>query len=286
MIKKKFLNFFIIFILSLIPFTVVRAGVYMGGYLNRSISNYAKVLVVINYQNTLPTQIPSGNYLGGVLSVAGSNNLSPTGWIFQNPVALYNNGKINWYPQAWYGNELRYGTTFPEIGLYNYPAFYERIQITSSNITYKLYVYYNFQSIEHDSPIIYTWSHSKQNNNSLLVGKQIYNGRTYKHLQFGVESPSIITTSWELLNDNPCYFDGIGWRYDEGRVCYGTSSYITWIGNTPYTVGGQTYTGVNIFYSYDDCVCWKRTGTTIGDDSQLWSKSEVVSDIVNKPYEP
>jgi len=258
----------------------------MGGYLNRSVSNYTKVLVLINYQNTQPSQIPSGNYLGGVLSVAGSNNLSPTGWIFQNPIALFNNGKINWYPQAWYGSQMRYGTTFPEIGLYNYPAFYERIQINSSNITYKLYVYYNFQSIEHDSPIIYTWSHSKENNNSFLVGKQVHNGITYKHLQFGAESPSIITTSWELLNARSCYFDGIGWRYDEGKVCYGTTSYITWIGNIPYTIGGQTYTGVNISYSYNDCVCWKRTGTTISDNSQLWSGNGIVNDIVNRPYEP
>jgi len=68
----------------------------MGGYFNYNpLFSTKKVMVAINYQNTQPSQVPLGNYLGGVLSVAGANdNSSPTGWIFQNDVSLYNNGEV------------------------------------------------------------------------------------------------------------------------------------------------------------------------------------------------
>ncbi len=131
------------------------------------------------------------------------------------------------------------------------------------------------------------WERDLLNNTKkLLVGKQLHNGIYFKHLQFGVESPSTITTSWELLNSRPCYFDGIGWSYKAGNVTWGTTSCITWINDTPYLVGGQTYTGVNNSYSYNDTVCWKYTGTTISDNAQLWSGSGSVSNIVSRPYEP
>ena len=102
MIRRKLYFYMLILVLLIIPFKVGLSNSYMGGYFNYNpVISTTKVMVAINYQNTQPSQVPSGNYLGGVLSVAGANdNSSPTGWIFQNGVGLYNNGEVYWAPQG------------------------------------------------------------------------------------------------------------------------------------------------------------------------------------------
>lgn len=290
MIKKILYMLILIFVFLLFPIKINLSNPYMAGYFNYSsnpVLNTTKALVVINYQNTQPNQIPSGNFLGGVLSVAGANeNGVPTGWIFQNGVGIYSNSTAVWAPQGWYGGQLRHNTNV-NVGYYNYPAYYVRMDTTTTKIQYKIYIYSSYFDLEHDYPQYYMWERDLLNNTKkFLVGKQLNNGIYYKHLQFGVESPSTITNSWELLNNKPCYFDGIGWSYRNGNVTWGTTSYITWINTTPYMIGGQTYNGVNISYSYNDTVCWRYTGTTISDNAQLWSGSGTVSDVVSRPYEP
>ncbi len=117
------------------------------------------------------------------------------------------------------------------------------------------------------------------------VGYQSHNGIQVKHLQFGIESNAPITeTAWNELNDNPCYYDGSNWRYLPGYVTHGSTSCITWIGDKLYRVGGETYTGVNKKSSWDDGVRWEYTGTTIADDSGMWSGGGIVSDSVATPY--
>jgi hypothetical protein len=290
MIRRKLFFFILTLVLLIVPFRVGLSNSYMGGYFNYNLRfTTTKTLVSINYQNTQPSQIPSGNnYLTGVLSVAGADdNSTPTGWILQNCVGLFNDGEVDWAPQEWYqGQEVDYRQI--PVGYYNYPAFYVRIDTTATKLQYKIYTYTSAFDIEHDNPRYNIWETNLPNNTKkLLVGTQTHNGIMFKHLQFGVESPSTITTSWELLNSKPCYFNSVGgWSYLACNATYGPTSYITWIGSYPYVVGGQTYTGVNTSYSYNDTVCWKHTGSTISDNAQLWSGSGSVSDQVSRPYEP
>lgn len=87
------------------------------------------------------------------------------------------------------------------------------------------------------------------------------------------------------MNNHACYYDDTDWRYVEGWVCRGATAAITWNETgAPFGIGGLNYTGVNKTYTSDDMVCWKYTGTTISDDSLLWSGSGIVSDAVSTPY--
>jgi len=233
----------------------VSAGPYMGGYLKRSAVASNSVLLDVNYQETDASEIPSGKWLGGVASVAGADGLTPSGWIYQNGVSLFSDNDVIWAPQAWYGGPPPAEYHDEPAGDGDYVAFYERIDIGSGTVFYRLYAYPDFSHFDNDDPYTYTWYHSTDDGN-FLVGRQWHVDRYFKHFQFGVESNVTINeTAWEELNDNPCYYDGSGWRYTEGRVCNGTSSWITWEGVYAYRVGGVTYTGVNTKYTSNDQVC-------------------------------
>jgi hypothetical protein len=268
----------------------VSAGPYMGGYLKRSVTTSSSVLLDVDWQETDVSEIPSGKWLMGVVSVAGADGVAPSGWVYQNPVALISDNDVYWAPQAWYGDERgEYDERL--VGDGDYVAFYERIDIGSDTVCYRLYAYPDLSHFDNDDPYTYVWSHLTDDGN-FLIGNRYHwwNGTNYmiKHFQFGVESNYAITnTAWEELNNNPCYYDGRDWRYSEGRVCNGTSAAITWNETgVPFGIGGLDYTGVNTTYTSSDEVCWTYSGQTIGDDELLWSGNGTVGDAVSAPYEP
>ncbi len=81
---------------------MAQQGFYMGGYLYGSVRTTNKVIVDVNFVGTNPGEIPSDKWLGGVASVAGGDGTSPTGWMHQNGVALFNDNDVIWAPQSWY----------------------------------------------------------------------------------------------------------------------------------------------------------------------------------------
>ncbi|MBO8183539.1 MAG: hypothetical protein H0Z28_12260 [Archaeoglobus sp.] len=260
------------------------AGPYMAGYFSGSATTTYQVIFDVNFAGTDSSQIPSNKWLGAVLSVAGGSGLTPSGWIYQNGVILYSDNDVNWAPQAWYGSSRIYYQNVP-IGDGNYVAFYERIDKEPGEIKYRAYVYRDPLQYDRDIPTIYSWDHPT-NDNNFIVGTQYHNGKWFKHLQFGVEGNSIISeTQWKELNEHIAYYNGYSWRYLPAYVTYGSVAYITWIGDNPYKVGGQTYTGVNLDYSSSDRVKWKYTGSTIRNEVTLWSGNGYVSDSVSKPYQ-
>jgi len=151
-------------------------------------------------------------------------------------------------------------------------------------IVYKVWVYATSSSLQNDRPDAFgTWNHTASDNN-FIVGRQQQTGVWVKHFQFGIESNIAITeTNWRVRNINPSYYDGANWRYLPGHVTLGGE--ITWIGIDVYRVGNETYAGVNTYYTQNDQVGWQYTGVTIPDDTQLWSGSGIVSDIVRQPYQ-
>lgn len=246
-----------------------------------------RVILDVNFAGTNASQIPDGRWLGGVASVAGGNGLTTTGWVYQNGVALFNDNDVIWAPQAWYNGVIPPGRYYSKwVGTGDYVSFYERIDIGSGSLVYRAYVYQDFLQGERDAPTIYSYWHPT-NDSNFLVGRRTHLGYPFKHFQFGVESNTRINeTAWRELNNHASYYNGTNWLYLPGYVTWGTTSYITWIGTLPYGVGGEVYTGVNEYYAGRDMVCWSYNGTTIPDDSQLWSESGIVSDTVSKPYIP
>lgn len=156
--------------------------------------------------------------------------------------------------------------------------------VSDSRVYYRCYAYHRVEDYMYDSPWIYSWDHSTTDD-YFLVGVRQYYGVWIKHFQFGVESNyAIDTTNWNVANSKMCYYDGTSWRYLPGNVCWRTSSAITWIGHSIIFVGSNNYWGVNTGFTSTDYVTWEYTGTTVIDDSQLWSSSGTVSDYLRKPY--
>lgn len=265
---------------------IANAAPYMGGYLRGSIVTTSKVHLAVSLSGAVGEDFPSSSFLAGVASVAGANGTTLTGWTYQNGVALVKNTSVWWVPQAWLGGTKKW---YYEkiVGDELWVAYHMRMDIIAhTNVTFKCFAYhYTWQYGPSDAPIIYTFYNVTTDNN-FLVGRQIISNRAYKHFQFGVESPSAITNqSWAVINKKPCYHNGTSWVYRAANATWGSTSYITSYDNQPWMVGGDVYTGVNQDFVSNDFVEWKFTNSTVADDSQLWSGSGTVTDVVTKPYQ-
>lgn len=291
--KKRILVILsIIFILLLFTSAQVSAtNPYMGGYFNM----YGKlttnsVLLKVNFETTDASQIPCDSWLAGLTSVAGANGLSPTGYVYQNGVALECDNRAWWRPQAFLGPYPQYMWSYPVFGTDSgdYAAFYARTNISSGILNYKLYVYRDQDDIDRDRPYItYTYNRPTTDSN-FLVGITDYGGTLYKHFQFGVESfIRIEHFPWEVLNDKASfYYEPYGiWLYTGARVCWHDSAWITWWYSWKVRVGKERYLGVNTKYTGNDIVCWQFTGTIIPDNSVLWYAWGQPSQEVTDPYE-
>jgi len=286
---SRYTALFVIAIVVTVIFTpsvVAQGQPYMGGYLRDTVRTTGKVLLTVDFKGTDPSQFPSySTWLAGVASIAGAVMETPNGWTYQNSVHLFKDNTVFWAPQAWYRTEQKY-SYIKHVGYGHYYAFYVRMDMGHDKVIFKCYTYTDYRAWREDLPATSSWNCPTGATN-FLVGRRYHNGVYVKHFQFGVESNSrIYTTSWKVLNDNPSYYaDGL-WRYLPGYVCWGGggSSAITWDYAGTYCVGGLTYDGVNKDSSSNDMVRWKFTNSTIADDSQLWSGSGTVSDVVTKPY--
>jgi hypothetical protein len=276
-----------VLILLLVPSTRVNAAPYVAGYLRGNVVTTTKVLGAFSYGDFDLGSVPSGEFLAGVTRVAGANGLTPSGWVYQNGIALFNTGEVWWPPQEYYGDTPGPYHVWPvPVGDNTYAAFYVRMSTDGGTVTNELWAYPTVQDLLDDNPVHYQWSLPAHEAN-FLVGRQKPGlfAPYIKHFQVGVESNVAITeTDWSVDCFEPCWYDGAHWRYYPGYACRGTSSHITWIGWTQYCVGGEVYTGVDKTSSDVDAVGWEYTGTTVGDDALLWSESGTVSDIVSKPY--
>jgi len=138
-----------------------------------------------------------------------------------------------------------------------------------------------------DTPDVWEWQHLSAID-KLLVGTTTYSGKKYKYFQFGVESPSrVTTTAWQVVHDNPCYhYSGTTWKYKNARVCRGSNAWITRSGSTGYRVGGLDYTRVDLYFTQPEEVIWQYTGSsTVADEQVLWTQSGTVADSHRVPYQ-
>jgi len=267
---------------------------YIGGYLYLTTRvTTSKVLLKVNFEDTVASEIPPYKWLGGLTSVAGANGVTPSGWTHQNGVALYSDNDVYWAPQGWQGGgeKPKYSWSIKVFGsdAGDYEAFYLRTNIDSGTLNSKLYVYRNQDDIGRDRPYItYIWNHATTDSN-FLVGTSYYNNFLVKFFQFGVESNMAITeTYWEVLNDKVSFYyePSAIWLYTGARVCLGGAcSANTWYEGIVYEVGGIPYPGVNTKYKGNDQVCWKYVETPIPDGSWLWYTWGQPSREVSDPWE-
>lgn len=248
-----------------------------------------KVLGAFSYGDFNPGSIPSDRFLIGVTSVAGGNGLTPSGWVYQNGIALDNGDDVWWTLQEYYGDTPGPYYDYPiPVGDHSYAAFYERMDTDGTAIINQLWTYPTVQDMLDDTPLRRHWSLPTDDSNFLIGWRKPGLFMPWiKHFQVGVESNMAISQpDWSVDCFKPCWYDGSQWRYYPGYACRGNYAWITWIGSTPYRVGGSVYPDVDKAWAGVDAVGWEHTDTTVADDALLWSQTGIVSDTVSKPYQP
>jgi hypothetical protein len=267
---------------------------YVGGYFQSSVMTTNKVHMGITLSMNDPSQIPTPyGWLDGITCVAGGSGTTQTGYVYQNPVKILNNGSAIWWPQKWYlGNPL--WDKAKTVGAYNWVAFHVRTDIASGTVTFKCYAYWRPEQYGmSDAPVIYTETVSTSDSNFLLGRVNHYDTNPNRppgwhwvnFFQFGVES-SVPLTNWDIIDKKPCYFSAGSWHYLPTYVNQGTDSDIVWdpSSGAHIGIGLMAYAGANKGFVADDFVEWKYTGTTIQTGTQLWGGSGTVTDVVRFPY--
>lgn len=271
------------------------AAPYVGGYFRSGKLTTQKVIMGANFPVLFLDVIPQGAWIGPVLSVAGGNP-ETSGYVYQAPLWVVRNGSIEWWPQIWYGAEMRWRNQLI-IGGYNYIAYYvEILGINGGVADFKVFVYSTWTRYQYNLPIVYTMTAEINTRDTVfLVGNEDITiwiiwpvwSTTHRmnYFQFGVEASTHINgvDKWDIQNFHNAYYDAaIGqWRYLPGYSIRGSRAYITYIGNSVFAVGGEDYTGVDKYLTSDDAVRWRYTGTTIGNDVVLWTSSGT---ITPRPY--
>lgn len=195
---------------------------YMGGYTDCSSSTTTRVLASHRFMNTSggpidAASIPSGRYIGGVVSIAGCTTTgTPSGYIYQNPVYIRNDNIVRWEPQTWYGNTLSQVISQPvNIGTGAYIRYYTRIDATTINgtnsIRYRIWAYDQSGYISNRVTRTSEYAHPSNDTRLKFGYTTKYSGGQpiqIRHYQYAVESNVAVTNfNWQVVNSNVCYYN-------------------------------------------------------------------------------
>lgn len=273
MFNNKFLLIILVSSVILIP-TVNANQPYMGAYFDSSSGITTKVIFHCTFINTDGSNF-GNKWLGGVLSVAGGKSTgSPTGYVYQNLLAMYANNSVSWNPQWYDTNTPETHHLVTGIGTNTYIMYYGRIDYDSANsrILYRYWAYSTEYNIEHDIYTTLSWYHSiPSGDQNFLYGMYSLSGRPIEYLQAGAECPSnITTTTWELQDGDISAYVSSAWHYySPGYSSRGTNALITYIGNSAWPIGGYTL-NCNKLSSDLQSVTWQKSSSPQAEGTQLW----------------
>lgn len=265
---------------------------YVGGYFKGNKLATGRVIMGANFPILFPDIIPSGHYIGPVLSVAGGRP-AVSGYLYQSFLAAKRDGSITWNPQIWYGTHttMEWGVSIGA-GRYDYIAWYGEIYGISDGVAnFKLFYYTTYTDWRNKSPVIKTATAGINTyDTTFYVGNEVitFKGINYRfnYFQFGVEADIEIgqVDKWDIQTYENAYYDSATnqWKYLPGYSIEGSKSNVTyWYNATGWLyiikVGGRDYTNVNKYLTSADVVRWRYTGTTIGNEVMLWSSSGVTT---------
>jgi len=246
---------------------------YLGGYFTNTV-RYDTEHVFMECRIPPGGTIPSGNWLIGVLSVAGVKDGSLSGWVYQVGIGRTDNGQLRWTAQSWDMNQMYSSRSAPLPDAGNWAGIYLRMD-PSSDYTYRARCWGYKNDLDHlsyyDQGYIW-WNYGED---CFRVGTTSYSGHTFKHFQFGVESHNPITNyNWDCFEYQLGYYYNGLWRYQPAKVCWQGDSDVTWRGDDAVHIGEINYAGVDKYYSYSGRVAWYYNGVrTIPNGSWLWSTS-------------
>ncbi len=281
-IKSYIVVFIITLILSLSNTTIIDIYAqhpYVGGYFSGDTITTSHVIMGTNFPIMFTNIIPENEWISLVLSVAGGNP-SVSGYVYQSGLFVFRNGSVICVPQIWYGSTEKW-YEYVNSGDYNYITWYlEIFGITDGVAEYAIYIYDTFSSYINNYPVVKIITAGiDTDDNVFIIGNQYKSSVKMKFLQFGVEASMQIgeRDKWDIQNYEIGYFDlNTGqWTYLPGYSVQHDQSYITYIGNNFYGIGGINYNNVDKYISSDDSVRWRYTNTTINTDELLWKTSGI-----------
>ena len=262
---------------------------YIGGYfVHNDVITATRAIMAANIISLNPSNIPSGDTFQMVLSVAGGNDGTPSGCVYQNPIEVLHDGTVIVVPQVWNGSTLLFYRIANTNVSTDAIAWYVEIRVPGNGIASMwLYTYATWIEYEYNAPE--KWHHdfsltgTNCRNDKLLVGVEKHGDYYVKFLQFGIEASSHVGSSnneWEVQTYSIAYYSSGEWHYLPAKSVLSSTSVITYTkSGTPIIVGGLDYTGVNIDEdrSSADYVFWKYTGFTLPANSTLWSGSGTIT---------
>jgi hypothetical protein len=270
--------------IALIP-SVAAANVYIGGYLTNS-ECYDTTQVIMSCR-VPPVEVADGNFLAGVLSVAGVEDGDLSGWIYQIGIARVDTGELYYSGQSWEGSTRRYFSEGFMPDAVDWAGIFIRMDMGESTDCYTNRVWGYKDDLDHLSYYHQGSVGMHSGEDHMRVGTSSYWLRTYKHFQFGVESLSPVTEYWQCRENSVAYYYDDAWRYEPAQVTYGYDSWITHTGGffgPKSLVGGSNYGGVSLGSHPSDMVTWLYTGATVAEGSQIWSSGGSVSIDPSAPF--
>ena len=267
-------------IIAVIP-SPISANVYLGGYCTNS-PCIDTTHVIMDCRIPPGVPVPSGNFLAGVLSVAGVKGGSLSGWIYQI-ATLRGPSNLDWDTNSWNMGSIvdAYESSLPDAG--SWLAIYVRMDMGgTSSYRNRCWGYKNdTQHLTYYDEVYLDMNNGEQ---YFRVGTSTYSGITFKHFQFGVEGVNRITNyTWYCHEYRVGYYTD-RWRYQPAKVTWQINSWITWRGSSGMKVGDSNYDGVNRGPTGSGDVIWKYTGTTVPDGTWLWSTQGLLQTFPSAPF--
>jgi len=280
-------------VLSIIP--IVHAEhYYIGGYfVHNGVITATRAIMAANIISLNPSNIPPGDTFQMVLSVAGGDNGTPSGCVYQNSIEVLHNGTVIIVPQVWNGTMLLFLKRVNTHVSTDAITWYVEIRVPGNGTASMwLYTYATWIEYEYNAPEIRHYDFSlvgtSCRNDKLLVGIEKHGNYYVKFMQFGIEASSYVGSSdnqWEVQTYSIAYYSGGEWHYLPAKSVLSSTSAITYTkSGTLIIVGGLDYNGVNIdkTFTHDDDVFWHYTGATLPSNTTLWSGS---GSITPYPYQ-
>jgi hypothetical protein len=293
MFKKQLFLILLSTITLSLPILSVSANNYTGYFFDASYNSATKAILGFNFSGSSPGTIPANRYIGPVLTLPGAWGVNgPSSYMYQNFHVIWTNGSVMWQPQIQQGN-VNPPPYFPStirVGAYTDYYFFEKIEVSGSNVIFKSYEYPTVARWDSDTPNIRTYTTTlrgtdtdflRGRDNNRLVGGVIWN---FRYLQAGVETNGVTRTStWRIHTGYMSYKSGTTWYYQTMTRTVGPLAVTTIYNNWPYCVGGE-YLDATMSSISPTSITWDSSANQYTTEAQIWATGGTITPPVATPF--
>lgn len=233
---------------------------YVAGYFNMEPLVSTKVYMRTTFCGSRQVELMEG-FTMSILSTVGNEGpgIYPSKYVYQIGAILYPNGLVKVTPQIWGWESLPWIRTSVKTMDYSWIEIELVICAQGNGVPLFYYVAYKDDvSYIKDIFVKEVWYGETTNDTEFLVGRQYNNGNWYYFLQFGIESPTIVTTDWYVEQYYMSYYSSNNWRYNSAKTVQGSKAYVTYNPVEKRWIGGQDYHKAYVHKVWEpDVIVWK-----------------------------